>query len=90
MIPTDFRNAILDVDSLAEVIDHPMIQYAVKIRPSHPRYFDRICETANNIRPMGVLVSVAQEHECFLNQPYTQPKLPFWLRVKLRWRRLYA
>jgi hypothetical protein len=65
MSKQSFESAVFMVDSLAE-IDFDSIPYGVRVRPSHPRYFEAICEAANNARGAGVLVSVMRETDFFL------------------------
>lgn len=83
MTPQEFKEAILAVDALAEVGDHPHIRMAVKIRPSHPRYFDAVCKTAARMMPMGVLVAVAKEFDYFLTDDglVPQPRGRSWWRI---------
>jgi hypothetical protein len=68
MSKQSFESAVFMVDSLAE-IDFDSIPYGVRVRPSHPRYFEAICEAANNAREVGVLVSVMREADFFLTYP---------------------
>jgi hypothetical protein len=75
------------IDSLAEVTEHPTVPMALRIRPSHRRYFERICERAQDLRPLGAPVAVVQEVDYFLPDRIA-PRLSLWQRAKLFYRAL--
>lgn len=82
-----FTDQIQKVDVLAEV-DFESIPYGIRIRPSHPRYFDAICEVANNERRIGCAVSVMREVDFFLTYSvhplFAEPCAPPALTIRKR------
>lgn len=91
-----FKEKLLEIDSLCEVDFHPPeAPFAIRVRPSHPRYRTALIEAAFGAIPIGVLVSVVKEvddWEC-CTQPYfyrsildinlmPKAKLNWWGKVK--------
>ena len=64
MIGTEgyFKDAIQRVDSLAEV-DFMSIPFGIRVRPSHPRYFEAICRVGWDQKPIGCRLVVMKEVE---------------------------
>jgi len=92
MIGTEgyFKDRILEVDALAEV-DFDSIPYGIKIRPSHPRYFDRICRVAWEQKTMGTRLIIMREveYEVPTTYEYLWPKMPPPIKKKSWWKRLH-
>jgi len=56
-----FRDEMERVDSLCQVDFEIEIPYAIRIRPSHPRYRDALIRQAFRCAPLGATVSVIKE-----------------------------
>ncbi len=82
MSHAEFEDAIHKIDVLAEV-DFESLRYGVRIRPSHPRYFDALYKRAAEVRPIGALVSVMRERDCFVTTEYVPPALTWRQRLHL-------
>ena len=62
MTEYQFREHLRYVDSLVDVDFNPEgFPYCIRVRPSHPRYRERLIVAAYWNRPMGVAVSVVKE-----------------------------
>jgi len=86
-----FRQRVLLVDALAEVHFDIEIPYAIRVRPSHPRYFEAVCKRVLEEKPVGILVSVMKEVDFFPSyEPesefvWTPPKKKTWYRRLFEW-----
>jgi hypothetical protein len=65
-----FKDRMYEVDSLCEVEEHPTILMCLRIRPSHPRYRDKLRNQAQLNRPIGVLISVMKEVDDFIEADF--------------------
>lgn len=85
-----FKQSLLEIDSLCEVDFHPPeAPFAIRVRPSHPRYRAALIDKAFGIRPIGVVVSVVKEvddWDCciqgFYLPDYKCCKMNWWGKVK--------
>ena len=82
----EFTYRMLEVDSLCEVELRASPFHDIRIRPSHPRYRDRLVEAALAWKPAGVALYVAREaYELEVCKVPERPYLkPSW---RMLWRR---
>jgi len=76
-----FLDKMRKVDSFCDVQFEIEVPYAIRIRPSHPRYRATLREQADFYRPIGLLVSIVKEVDDWGDPAKREP---WWKRLLRR------